>query len=780
MKLKIISFVIVCFTLFIGCGIKPKINNVKIIPLPQEIVPGSGFFNLKPSTKVFSYSSELSGMRETYQRVLKIQTGIEIGISLKPLSSNSISLVFDKDILPEAYKVEVNTKQIIVKAGTQSGAFYALQTIKQLIPVEFAGNIKPINSKCKIPVVNISDKPAFVWRGYMLDVSRHFFAKEKIKEVLDFMASIKLNRFHWHLADDQGWRIEIDKYPKLTSVGAWRVDYNTHDETVSNWWGRPVQKDGEVATYGGFYTKEDIKEIIKYAKERYIEILPEIDVPGHSREILASYPELSCQGRGNFKVATGGITTDNALCPYREYTYEFLSDVVDEVIELFPFEYIHIGGDECNTAIWTKYKECDVFMKKNGIKDVHELQSYFTKRIEKIVNAKGKKIVGWDEILNGGIAPNATVMSWRGEKGGIAASKAGHYVIMAPSTYNYLDFKQGQSDFEPNLGYSKLSLSKCYNYSVIPKELTKEESKYILGTQGNLWSESISDWGKLTYMTFPRLFAVAENGWTPESEQNFDDFIDRLSPQLKRLKANKIRYANSVYNVWVYQKGNGKTIKITLDSELSDPDIRYTLDGSSPCATSIKYVAPFELTTSKTLKTAIFKDGEMLGKVVSVWYPIHKAAGAKVLYHSMYSKKDPAGGKTALTDLNYGQADVGGDHNWQGFDKDMDVEVVFDKPVDIKTTRIISLKKTIRGIYPPSRIELFGSTDGVKYKKIGDSGFLKTSQIQGRNRIPIDIECNAKNIKNLRVKAKIVSPIPLGHHMAGKNGYLKVDEIIVL
>jgi hexosaminidase len=628
-------------------------------------------------------------------------------------------------------------------------------------------------------VVRIADQPAFAWRGYMLDVSRHFFGKEKIKEVLDFMARLKLNRFHWHLADDQGWRLEIKKYPKLTSVGAWRVDYVNYDESVSNWWGRPLQKEGDKATYGGFYTQEDIKELIAYAKERYIEILPEIDVPGHSMEKLASYPELSCDG-GHYTVATGGVSKGNALCPSNDFTYTFLEEVLGEVMDLFPFDYIHIGGDECNKDGWKNHRACQLFMKKNGLKDEHELQSYFIKRVEKMVNARGKKIIGWDEIMQGGLAPNATVMSWRGEKGGIAAAKSGHNVIMSPSYANYLDLKQGQSDFEPNLGYSLALLSTCYNYKVIPKELTGEEAKFILGTQGNLWTESISDWGKLTYMTFPRLFAVAENGRTSEYLQDFDDFVERLRPQLARMNAKKVRYAKSVYNVWVHQKGMDNTIEITLDSELSNPDIRYTLDGSTPKANSSKYTAPFVLTSSQTIKAAIFKDGQMSGDVSSVWYPIHKAAGARVIYHMPFSPKDSAGGQFALTDLNFGQSDVQGDHNWQGFENGLDVEIVFDQPTDIQTVRVNSLKKTIRGTYPPTQIELFGSTDGVEYTKIGDSGFLETSQVQGRNRISSDMACEATGIKNLRIKAKLVSPIPEGHHKAGEKGYLKIDEIIVL
>ncbi len=778
MRYYTIFSMILAVVFFNGCKRK-ALDTIKIIPQPAEMISGTGFFEVNSKTRLFNSSAELSVLNKTFQKQINKETGIEIGISKMPLKSNTIELIYDKAFTTEAYQLEINTNKISIKAGSPAGAFYALQTIKQLIPIQFSGSDKPKDIACNIPAVKITDQPAFGWRGYMLDVSRHFFGKEDIKKVLDFMADLKLNRFHWHLADDQGWRVEIKKYPKLNSVGSWRVDYINYDENISNWWGRPVQKEGEKATYGGFYSQEDIRELVAYAKERYIEILPEIDVPGHSQEILASYPEASCHSR-HYNVATGGVNKDNALCPSSEFTYRLLEDVLGEIMDLFPFDYIHIGGDECNKEGWKNHQACQLFMKKNGLKDEHELQSYFIKRIGKIVNARGKNMIGWDEIIEGGLAPNATVMSWRGEKGGIAAAKSGHKVIMTPSYANYLDLKQGQSDFEPNLGYSLALLSTCYNYSVIPEELTDEEAKFILGTQGNLWTESISDWGKLTYMTFPRLFAVAENGWTPERLQNFDDFVDRLGPQLERLKAKKVRYANSIYNVWVHQKGNGKTIEITLDAEISNPDIKYTLDGSTPSFSSPSYTGPIVLSSSQTLKAALFKHEQMAGKEISVSYPIHKAAGAKVIYHKPYSRKDTAGGESALTDLNYGQLDVHGDKNWQGFEDGLDVEIVFDHPTDIQTVRINALKKTIHSVYPPSQIELFGSTDGVNYEKVGDSGFMETSRVQGRNRIISDLSCDAKSIKNLRIKAKIVNPIPEGHHQAGNKSYLKIDEIIVL
>lgn len=784
---KTLTFLALIF-LFTGFTSYKKVEKVKetvkeedkykIIPKPLILKEKNGYFELDNRTMIYieNRSMEFMNLENRFVDELKMETGISLLTSdTKPLG-NSIFIKQVNDLEAEEYELNVTNNKILIKASTAAGGYYALQSLKQLLPLENYSTKIPIH---KIPAVYIKDKPVFEWRGYMLDVSRHFYGKEKVKEVLDFMASLKLNRFHMHLADDQGWRLEIKKYPKLTSVGAWRVNYTNHDETVNNWWGLPVQMDGEKATYGGFYTQEDMKEIIAYAKARYIEVIPEIDVPGHSQEILASYPHVSCDD-GNYKVATGGVYKDNALCASKEETYTFLEEVLGEVMDLFPFNYIHIGGDECNKEGWKNHQQCQDLIKEKGLKDEDGLQSYFIKRVEKIVNAKGKDLIGWDEILEGGLAPNATVMSWRGEQGGIAAAKAKHRVIMTPNFANYLDLKQGQPDFEPNLGYSEALLSTCYNYSVIPDGLTQEESQYILGTQGNLWTESISDWGKLTYMTFPRLFAVAENGWTPEKMQDFDDFINRLTPRLEYLKANNIRYANSVYNPWIHQKGIGNSIEVSLSSELSNPDIRYTIDGTSPTVSSEKYVTPFTISETTTIKSAIFKNGKRLGNIIEKTYPIHKAAGAKVIYHNSYDKKYKAAGETALTDLNYGQLLAQEDENWQGFNEDVDIELVLDGPTDIKCVSIISLKKTIGAIYPPRQIEIYGSSDGIDYQKIGDSGFIKTSLIQGRNRIKTDISCKARNIKNLRIKAYLINPIPDGHHKEGQKSYLLIDEVIVL
>ncbi|MCL3780944.1 beta-N-acetylhexosaminidase [Prolixibacteraceae bacterium JC049] len=746
-------------------------KEINIIPKPASVQTGTGFFKLDKKTSI--YLGEFAVLEKQFLQEIDGETGLRLSVSEK--ATSGIQLHKIDGLAQEEYQLKVHKNAVEIKATSSAGAYYALQTLKQLIDKKNKNG-----GSFLIPSVEISDKPAFAWRGYMLDVSRHFFGIDDIKKVLDFMAELKLNRFHWHLTDDQGWRIEIKKYPKLTEIGAWRVDYNVTDENISNWWGRPVQKPNEKATYGGFYTQEQIKEIVAYAKERHIEILPEVDVPGHSQEILAAYPEVSCEPHRKFYVATGGVYKDNALCPSNPDTYKFLTDVLGEVMDLFPLNYIHIGGDECNKSGWHNHKQCQQFIRKKGLKNEHELQSYFIKEVEKIVNAKGKNMIGWNEILEGGLAPNATVMSWQGEKGGILAAKAGHDVIMTPMEYVYLDLKQGQSGSEPNLGYSEALLSACYNYSVIPKDFTEEQASKILGLQGNLWTESISDWDKLTYMTFPRLFAVAENGWTAESEQDFDNFIERLRVQLKKLDAKGVRYAKSVFNPWIHHKGNRKSIEITLASELTAPEIRYTLNGNEPTKDSPLYTKPFTITETKTIRAAIFKNGIRLGDVVEASYTIHKAAGAKVVYNHRYTPKDAAQKELALTDLNYGQLLAPDDKNWQGFSDDFDVTIQLAQPTDIQKVQLTSLRKTIGGTYPVKRVEVYGAGKDGKFSKIGDSGFQDECLIQGRNKIVTTVECPAKAISKIRVKAELLNPIPKGHHKAGSKSHLMVDEIVVL
>ncbi|GAA3647173.1 beta-N-acetylhexosaminidase [Flavivirga jejuensis] len=773
--MKIHKFLIlVCLLIFVSCAKKNlQLGDVSLIPMPVEVAPSEGYFEINKNT-IVSVENETQAMiaNRFFKQfevvsgwIPSVKTGTEKG---------DIILINDSSFHEEAYELNVTKSTIEIKAATGAGFFYALQSLKQLLPTSFYAKKQLVNVSWGVPVVRIKDAPNFKWRGYMLDVSRHFFDKEQVKDALDFMAEIKLNRFHWHLSDDQGWRIEIKKYPKLTEVGAWRVDYNITDESLSNWWGRPIQKEGEKATYGGFYTQDDIKEIVAYAKERFIEIIPEIDMPGHSLAAIASYPEIACAD-GPFYVGTGGVIKNNTYCPGKEVTFEFVEDVLEEIIDLFPFEYIHIGGDECNKEAWKIDPDCQQRIKEENLANEHELQSYFIKRVEKMVNSRGKNMIGWDEIIEGGLAPNATVMSWRGEKGGITAARAGHDVIMTPFKYCYLDLKQGDDDLEPNLGYGYSFLKDSYHYKIISDSLTEEQGKHVMGIQGNLWTESISDFGKLTYMTFPRLYAIAENGWITEKSKDWEGFTKRLLTQFERLDARGTRYATSAFNARIDHKGNKNGgIDITLKSEVGNLDIYYTLDGSTPSLSSNKYENEFSIDKTATLKASTFLNEKQIGNISQKFFPVHKGFGASLVFNSPKISDTT----NALIDLNYGKLNRW-DAPWKTFNDNLDVELNFPEITEINKVELDFLRFTIAGIYVPEYVEISASEDGKSFKKIAEINQMEASHTQGRNKVKTTFDFPKTKVKALKIKARRVNPIPEGHHKVGTASKILLDELVI-
>lgn len=753
----------------------PKPEPVRLIPLPNEVAIGEGYFEITSQTVVSVENEEQANTAELFFDHFKTVAAWKpvIGIG----KEGTIHFKKKDEIKDEGYELTVTPESLTIYAGTNAGFFYGLQTLRQLLPKSFVSNELQKESRWAVPVVTIKDQPRFGWRGFMLDVSRSFYDKEHIKLILDQMAALKLNIFHWHLTDDQGWRIEIKKYPKLTEIGAWRVDYNDHNENNNRWWGRPSQQPGDKATYGGFYTQDDIREVIAYAIARNITIIPEIDVPGHSQSAIAAYPEIACHP-GPFYVATGGVFKDNTLCPGKEASFEFIENVLNEVIDLFPSKYIHIGGDECNKLAWKADADCQKRIKAEGLKNEEELQSYFIKRVEKMVNSRDRIMIGWDEILEGGLAPNATVMTWRGEEGGIKAAKDGHPIIMTPSKFCYLDLKQGHTDQEPNFGYSQCLLSACYHYNPIPESL-KDRADLILGVQGNLWTESLPDWDKLTYMAYPRLFAIAENGWSAQGEEDWDGFIDRLYPQLERLDYRKIRYANSAFNVWIGHKGNEDKINIDLHTEANGLDIKYTLNGTDPTMESSRYTAPFTLNQTADLKTAAYRNGVMQGKITSQTFYIHKAKNPKVVYHTAYLKNKNGGGDAALVDYNYG-SNWTIDSLWQGFQSpNVEFDLVFEEAIEVKSVRMNFLQVAISGIYMPEEITILGAEDANTFKELGNLSLKEPAMVQGRYIQRTKIDLPKIKVKTLKIQLKSVNPIYPGHHRQGEQSKLYLDEVVV-
>ncbi len=613
-------FAAITVLLFLASVYFGQADEINIIPKPRTVDVGTGSFTLRKDTRILVthqggiISAELLNeyFRNFYGFRLKIVDKSEdrnVNFSKDRNVIIFLPVAIDSsggnasEIKSEKYSLNIESDRVYI-GGTGAGQFYALQTVQQLLPAEF-------NKEAKIPVTKIVDSPRFPYRGMHLDVSRHFQPVEFVKKFIDQMAQYKFNTFHWHLTDDHGWRIEIKKYPKLTEVGSMRP------ETVKERNLTPYIGDG--IPHGGFYTQEQIKDVVKYAKERYITVIPEIELPGHASAAMAAYPQFGCKADYQYKVQTTWGIFKEVFCP-TDATFKFLEEVLDETIKLFPDSpYIHIGGDEVLKDHWKESAFVQDLMKKENLKDEHEVQSYFVRRIEKYVNSKGKKIIGWDEILEGGVAPNATIMSWRGMKGGIEAAKSKHDVIMTPTDYVYFDYGQGDPAYEPlNIG-SYVPLEKVYSFEPVPPELTADEAKYILGGQANIWTEYIKTPSHVEYMAFPRMLALSEVLWSKKEDRSYPDFLRRLNAVLPRLDKQNVNYRipepGGLQNIVT---GNQK-VSIRLEPAPGTVVI-YTTDGSMPnVKTSEQYHEPFEISLKngevRTLKTIVVNSAGRMSAV---------------------------------------------------------------------------------------------------------------------------------------------------------------------
>lgn len=501
-------------------------TTLPLIPIPNQITSSEKYFKISSQTNITGETSLNQEIKYLKNYIVENHY-LVINSSPKQYNSIKLKIISDSTANPEAYRISCNPKELIIEASNPQGIFYGIQTLIQLFPVGNFGSIK-------IPCIQIRDTPAYSWRGMHLDCSRHFFPISFIKKYIDMLAFYKMNSFHWHLTDDQGWRIEIKKYPKLTEIGSVRKGTMI---------GHYRDQKYDSIPYGGFYTQKEIKEVIEYAQKRYVTIVPEIEMPGHALAALAAYPEFSCSKKPCEVGIKWGVET-NVFCPTEE-TFSFLGDVLNEVMDLFPGKYIHIGGDEVPKDEWNNSIFCQNLMKEQNLKNAEELQSYFVRRIEKIIMKRGKTMIGWDEILEGGLAPNAVVMSWRGTEGGIAAAKMKHFVIMSPGTHCYFDHYQGKPENEPIAIGGYTPLEKVYQFKICPDTLNTSEAKYILGAQGNVWTEYIKTPEQVEYMAMPRMAALAEVLWLPANKRNYANFLLRLKNQEPYLKSKKINYSKS-------------------------------------------------------------------------------------------------------------------------------------------------------------------------------------------------------------------------------------------
>jgi hexosaminidase len=567
-------------------------KNLGLVPLPREVKAYAGTYALPQQLSIYAASADARNVAELLKEMLK-PLGKTVTLTTNRQTAQ-IKLLTGAVPNPEGYQLVVDKAGVQITAAGGAGLFYGTQTLLQLLPPRAAAT-------ASVPYVRINDEPAFRWRGGMLDVCRHFFPVSFVKKYIDFLAAYKLNTFHWHLTDDQGWRIEIKKYPKLTQVSAFRKETLVGAQQTFK---TPTEFKFDGQPYGGFYTQDQIRDVVAYAQKRYVTIVPEIEMPGHSVSILAAYPELACKP-GKYETWTMWGVNDDIVCPSEE-TFRFFEDVLTEVSTLFPGKYIHIGGDEAPKTRWKESAAVQAIMKKEGYTDVEKVQGWFNRRIENFLTGKGKKLIGWDEILEGGISPSATIMSWRGEKGGIEAAKRGNDVVMTPTTNLYLDYGQNphpHSPDEPLMIGGYLPLAKVYSYNPLPSELTPEQQKHILGTGANMWTEYITTPEKAEYMLFPRFLAAAEVAWTPAAKKNYAEFLPRMGQQFARLDAKHIHYRVpeplGLDSTSLVKQGDKAVL--TLRSLVPGAQIRYTLDGHLPDETTELYTKPLAVPLNRQL-----------------------------------------------------------------------------------------------------------------------------------------------------------------------------------
>jgi hexosaminidase len=759
-------------------------STLHLVPRPETVQIRDGEFKLDEGTVIgFDHEDPRAASAAVFlAERLRAGTRLPIGelqvnsrqgvmmIDNERSKADFIGLILlnDNDYGPEGYRLVVNEGNVIIGANSAAGLFYGAMTLLQLLPPEIFADIpkkgEAPDIDWKIPCVSITDAPRFPWRGMHLDVSRHFFPKDFIKRYIDLLALHKMNIFHWHLTDDQGWRIEIRRYPRLTDVGAWRS---------GSMIGPYSDMKFDSIPYGGFYTQEDIREVVSYAARRNVTIMPEIELPGHALAALAAYPSLSCTG-GPFEVGKAWGVYEDVFCT-KETTFTFLENVLTEVADLFPGQYIHIGGDEVPKTRWKNCDSCQARMKSLGLKNEEELQGWFIARIEKFLNARGKKVIGWDEILDGGLAPNAAVMSWRGIDGGMAAARAKHYAVMTPGSTCYFDKYQGNPKFEPLAigGYTPVEM--VYAYEPVPPGLSPSEAQFILGAQGNVWTEYITTPEQVEYMALPRMAALSEVVWSPAGSREWKYFLGRLVPHLRVLDMLKVNYSKSLFQLKAATKPADGGVSYELTAPLQDGEIRYTTDGSEPGKKSEEYDAPIVVAKSGTVKAAWFRDGAMLGPAIGQEFIVSRSTGKNVTLKTQASKDYPGDGPATLTDGIRGDFTRFG-KDWLGFwGPDLDAMVDLGAPQTISSVTLDVFDGEGSWIYFPKSIEVFVSEDGMSFKSAGS---LSAEQIRTAGNVQ-KLTFAPRAARYVRVVAANAGKVPDGKPGAGQDAWLFVDEIIV-
>lgn len=734
---------------------KPVVNtNYSIVPQPSSLEQQKGLFVLDANTKIVCFSpfeTEGNYLKELIDQSSNFAIDLVFNTNAKDKAIYLKQLPIGGLPNPEAYELLVDSTKIEISAATNEGIFRAIQTLRQLLPAQFHQKQQQDqkSNSWGIPAVKISDAPKFLWRGLLLDCSRHFFSKKVVKKYIDLLAYYKMNTLHWHLTEDQGWRIAIDKYPELTTTGAWRKD-----------------KNGE--KYGGFYSKEDIREIVAYAQNRHINIVPEIELPGHSQAALAAYPHLSCTGQ-QLEVGTEWGVFKDIYCAGNDTVFQFLEDVLTEVIELFPSEYIHIGGDEAPKYRWERCTKCQKRIENEGLKNEQELQSYFIKRIAKFLDQKGKKLIGWDEILEGGLAPNAIVQSWRGMNGAKEAMQQQHYAIVSPTSHAYFDYALNSIDLE-----------KVYNFDPIPKDTADSLQSYLLGGECNIWTEWVFNDSILDAKVFPRLLAMSEVLWSYPTDRNYADFYGRVQQQYPNLEALGVKYGAETIAIRLKNSiTEKKEIEIELLAGTTDLDIYYNLNNTAPDSTSLYYERATKIYQSVNLWAQAFKNKEPYGAPLKRHFSKHLANGVVPELSHEYSSYFTGGGDLATTDGLRGTVNFRDGH-WQAVQK-IDMEITLDLGEEKNIQYLASgyNQKQDSWVFFPFQVEYFVSEKGKKFESVGIVKNEVAPQTEGQLIKDFGLKLKDTKARFVRLKAYNIRSCPEWHDAAGSDAWLFIDEFLV-
>lgn len=771
--MKIIYWLLAVSVTLLSCGGREN-NSLEassgIIPMPNQIIEGKGTYLLQGEKRVAASSDSVSMLVFGYLANALKNTDVTLKL-VAPTEYADICFLADSSLVDEAYTLDITSGGIRIASNkTGAGLFYGIQSLLQLMPVGIYDMCQRYEEKIELPVIHIADAPRFPHRGAMMDVGRNFLPKEEVLKFLDLMAMYKMNKFHFHLTDDQGWRIEIKKYPRLIEVGSHRIQTQVG---FSDYY-YPRRFDGKEQR--GYYTQEDIKEIVRYASDRFITVIPEIEMPGHASAALAAYPEYSCGLGKTYVVRDYFDVFDEVYCP-KEETFRFLENVLIEVINLFPSHYIHIGGDECPKKAWKKCEHCQALMKREGLLNEEALQGWFIRRIEQFVNSKGRDIIGWDEILEGGLAPNATVMSWRGEEGGIEAARQKHHVIMTPGDACYYDHYQESPEFAPLAIGGFLPLDTAYNYNPLPAELTSQEQSYIIGTQANIWGEYIQTPEYFEYMAFPRLLAMAEVQWTQPEHKDFYYFSRRLDKEFKRLDYCGVNSCRNFYEVNLTGAWNAtkNVYEVTLKTFCPDAEIHYAVNDSVISVSSLLYTDPIRLAEDVTIYAAVYRKEKPLGKITHKSFAINKATGSSYICVPLPSSEKVNLG-IGLSDGVRGYA-----HElrcWTIFHADT-VQVTFDlrKPMSVNKVAFAFLWRPYDMLWPASAVAVSVSSDGKAFTRVNNQKLTYDFSPTEGIRFPVSLSFPETWVRYVRLEFMSGGACPKGYYHEGQPSRLAVDEI---